>query len=226
MTQGFGQNFLRRRSEQPCRERIPQQTQGFLPNGEVVNTRDLSNQVTVVADTNTNSLIVVTAPEYAEIVKRIVDQLDKIPQQVLIETVIVEASLTAADKLGVTFASSSSDGNTSSTIGGVFNNVGSTVTNDQHEQRGFPVQHHRARTTTSSLTPSSRILNSKCLRRRRSSPPTAFRPRSTSARAFRTSRTRSPTSTATSATNTHSRTWAWSSPSRRVSRATAMCRWT
>ena len=112
------------------------QTQGFLPNGQVVNTRDLSNQVTVVADPNTNSLIVVTAPEYAEIVKRIVDQLDKIPQQVLIETVIVEASLTAADKLGVTF-NSTSTGNTSSTIGGVFNNVGATTTTTNTDNEGF-----------------------------------------------------------------------------------------
>ena len=136
VTQGFGQGFFGQNNNGNRTGTNTQQTQGFLPNGEVVNTRDLSNQVTVVADTNTNSLIIVTAPEYAEIVKRIVDQLDKIPQQVLIETVIVEASLTASDKLGVTFQSSN-DGNTASSIGGVFNNVGSTVTTTNTSNEGF-----------------------------------------------------------------------------------------
>lgn len=135
VTQGFGQNFFggQNRTGTSGSGGV---SQGFLPNGQVVGTRDLSNQVTVVADPNTNSLIVVTAPEYAEIVKRIVDQLDKIPQQVLVETVIVEASLTASDKLGVTFQTTQS-GNTTSTLGQVFNNVGATTTTTNTENEGF-----------------------------------------------------------------------------------------
>ncbi len=135
VTQGFGQNFLGGQGT-AGRTGTTAQTYGRTTAGQVVNTRDLSNQVTAIADTNTNSLIVVTAPENAEIVRRIVDQLDKIPQQVLIETVIVEASLTASDKLGVTF-NSTSTGSTTSTIGGVFNNVGATTTTTNTDNEGF-----------------------------------------------------------------------------------------
>jgi len=69
--------------------------------GRVVNTTDLTGRVTVVADPNTNSLIVVGDPDAVERLKSILDQLDKIPQQVVIETMIVEASLDATSKLGV-----------------------------------------------------------------------------------------------------------------------------
>ncbi len=69
--------------------------------GKIVNVRDLSGQITVIPDTNTNSLIVVTLPENAALVKQILDQLDKIPEQVMIETIIVEASLSSSDKMGI-----------------------------------------------------------------------------------------------------------------------------
>ena len=69
--------------------------------GRVVNSQSLVGQVQVIADPTTNSLIVVGTPANTDIVKQIVDQLDKIPQQVMIETLIVEASLDAEDKLGV-----------------------------------------------------------------------------------------------------------------------------
>ncbi len=69
--------------------------------GKLVNVRDLVGQVTVIADPNTNSVIVVGAPDSAALIRGILDQLDKIPQQVMIETIIVEATLDAADKLGV-----------------------------------------------------------------------------------------------------------------------------
>jgi len=69
--------------------------------GRLVNVRDLSGQVTVISDPNTNSLIVVTAPDNVELIQQILDQLDRIPEQVMIETMIVEATLDKSMKLGV-----------------------------------------------------------------------------------------------------------------------------
>jgi len=69
--------------------------------GRVVNVRDLTGGVVVIPDVDTNSVIVVTAPENKEIVEQILAQLDRIPEQVMIETLIIEASLDAASKLGV-----------------------------------------------------------------------------------------------------------------------------
>jgi len=85
--------------------------------GRVVNTQSLVGNVQVIADPTTNSLIVVGTPENTELVKQIVDQLDKIPQQVMIETLIVEASLDAQDKLGVEwkFAQAHAFGNNNTT---------------------------------------------------------------------------------------------------------------
>lgn len=69
--------------------------------GKIINTTDLTGRVTIVADSNTNSLIIIGDPDAVARVKTILDQLDKIPQQVVIETMIVEASLDAESKLGV-----------------------------------------------------------------------------------------------------------------------------
>lgn len=69
--------------------------------GRVVNTQNVQGTINVIPDPTTNSLIVVGTPDNQELVKKIIDQLDKIPQQVMIETLIVEASLDAKDKLGV-----------------------------------------------------------------------------------------------------------------------------
>lgn len=76
-------------------------TIGMDQSGKLVNVRDLTGQVTVIADPNTNSLIVVSLPENAELIKQILAQLDKIPQQVMIETIIVEASLDSSNQFGV-----------------------------------------------------------------------------------------------------------------------------
>jgi len=78
-------------------------TQNMVRNaqGQLVPANDPTNQVTVIPDPNTNSIIVVTSPEYADIIRQILGQLDKIPEQVMIETIIVEATLDASDKLGV-----------------------------------------------------------------------------------------------------------------------------
>ncbi len=69
--------------------------------GRLVNVRDLSGQVTIIPDPNTNSLIVVTAPENMELIRQILGQLDRVPEQVMIETLIVEATLDKSLKLGV-----------------------------------------------------------------------------------------------------------------------------
>lgn len=70
-------------------------------NGQLTPVRDLTGQVTVIADPNTNSIIVVANPDYADLVKSILSQLDKIPEQVMIETIIVEANLDNSEKLGI-----------------------------------------------------------------------------------------------------------------------------
>jgi len=69
--------------------------------GRLIQVQDLTNQITVIPDQNTNSIIVVTTPENAELLRQILAQLDKIPEQVMIETIIVEASLDAQSKLGI-----------------------------------------------------------------------------------------------------------------------------
>lgn len=83
--------------------------------GKMVNIRDLTGQVTAIADINTNSIIVVTNPENAAIIKSILEQLDKIPEQVMIETIIVEASLDKTDKLGVEWSYNGKSQGTTST---------------------------------------------------------------------------------------------------------------
>jgi general secretion pathway protein D len=44
---------------------------------------------------------VVTTPENADLIRGILDQLDRIPEQVMIETIIVEATLDSTTRLGV-----------------------------------------------------------------------------------------------------------------------------
>lgn len=69
--------------------------------GRLVNVRDLEGQVSIISDPNTNSLIIVTDPQNMDLIRSIVEQLDRIPEQVMIETIIVEASLDSDTKLGV-----------------------------------------------------------------------------------------------------------------------------
>lgn len=76
-------------------------TQGRNAQGQIVPVRDLTGQITAIPDPNTNSIIVVANPEYAAIIRQILEQLDKIPEQVMIETIIVEANLDSTNKLGV-----------------------------------------------------------------------------------------------------------------------------
>lgn len=86
------------------------QSTGRDSQGRLVNVRDLVGQITVIPDQNTNSVIIVGTPDSAAIVKSILEQLDRIPQQVVIETIIVEATLTANEKLGVEWKFSQGSG--------------------------------------------------------------------------------------------------------------------
>lgn len=69
--------------------------------GRLVPVRDLTGQITAIPDPNTNSIIVVGNPDSADLIKKILEQLDRIPEQVMIETIIVEANLDSTNKLGI-----------------------------------------------------------------------------------------------------------------------------
>jgi len=97
VAQGFGGGFFGGQNQNTQNRN---QTVARDSSGRVVNIQDLQNQVTTIADPNTNSIIVVTTPENAELIRRIVGQLDKIPEQVMIQTIIVEATLDDSRKLG------------------------------------------------------------------------------------------------------------------------------
>ena len=77
-------------------------------NGQLQPTLDLTGQVTAIPDLNTNSVVVVTTPQNAEIIRRMLAQLDRVPQQVMIQTIIVEASLDSSSKLGIEWSKTSS----------------------------------------------------------------------------------------------------------------------
>ena len=87
--------------ESPPSSKKPEFSTDVTDAGEVVNVRDLTGKVNVISDPNTNSLIVVTLPSNLKLIKGIVDRLDRIADQVMIETVIVEANLNKETKLGV-----------------------------------------------------------------------------------------------------------------------------
>ncbi len=93
---GFGGGF----GGQNQRRTTAPQT-GRDAQGRLVNVRDLQGQITVIPDNNTNSVIVVATPENMELLKSILAQLDKIPEQVMIETMIIEATLDRSSQFGV-----------------------------------------------------------------------------------------------------------------------------
>jgi general secretion pathway protein D len=76
-------------------------TTDVTEDGEHVNVRDLTGKVNIMPDPNTNSLIVVTLPSNMKLIRKVVDQIDKVSEQVMIETVIVEVNLDKITKLGV-----------------------------------------------------------------------------------------------------------------------------
>jgi general secretion pathway protein D len=69
--------------------------------GRVINIATLTNKVTIVADPSTNSLVIVGEPAAVAAIQEVLEKLDKVPEQVLIETAIVEATLDSTKSFGV-----------------------------------------------------------------------------------------------------------------------------
>jgi len=90
-------------------------TQARDSSGQIVNQRDLTGTITVIPNMDTNSLIVVTTPENKAIVEAMLKEMDKVPQQVMIQTIIVEATLTKANQFGLEWAFSSKSGKSTGT---------------------------------------------------------------------------------------------------------------
>jgi len=79
-------------------------TTGLDSQGRVVNVRSLTGQVLLVPNIDTNSVIVVSPPEDRTVVEAILEQMDEIPKQVMIETLVVEANLDKSHQLGIEFS--------------------------------------------------------------------------------------------------------------------------
>jgi general secretion pathway protein D len=86
---------------QPRQQQPQQEATGRSQDGRVVNTPQTVGNVTIISDPNTNSIIVVGDPENAAVVEGVLGQLDRIPDQVMIETIIVEATVDRSQKLGL-----------------------------------------------------------------------------------------------------------------------------
>ncbi|MEQ1823759.1 MAG: secretin N-terminal domain-containing protein [Fimbriimonadaceae bacterium] len=131
---GFFGGFGQQGGGQGQQNQQNRQTTGRDAQGRLVPTQDLTGQITVIPDPNTNSLIVVTSPENAELVRSILAQIDRIPEQVMIETIIVEASLDSSDKLGVewNFTQDKAFGNTGTT-----GTIGSALGLQSSNPQGF-----------------------------------------------------------------------------------------
>ena len=79
-------------------------TTGLDSQGHVVNVRNLTGQVLLVPNIDTNSVIVVSPPEDRAVVQAILEEMDEIPKQVMIQTLVVEANLDKAHQLGIEFS--------------------------------------------------------------------------------------------------------------------------
>ncbi len=88
---------------------------------------DLIGQVYVVADQDTNSLLVATATKYETQVRTIIDQLDRPVAQVLIKVLIAEVTHDNSDDLGLDFSVLNIGANGKGAEGGV--NLGNAAAN-------------------------------------------------------------------------------------------------
>ena len=80
------------------------ETQGLDENNKIVNIRNLSGNVLLVPNVDTNSIIVVCPPEDWPIVQSVLQEMDTIPQQVMIDVLVVEASLDKTDEFGIEYS--------------------------------------------------------------------------------------------------------------------------
>jgi general secretion pathway protein D len=77
--------------------------QGRTGEGRIVPLIEAS-EITVIADSATNSIIVNAPPEKLELVRQMVRQLDVVPTQVLIQAIIAEVSVSKRTQLGLEFS--------------------------------------------------------------------------------------------------------------------------
>ncbi len=75
-----------------------------VPGGIATAAQQLAGQVYVVANVDTNSLLVTANSKFTERVKSIIEELDRPVPQVLIKCLIAEVTHTDADKLGVEYS--------------------------------------------------------------------------------------------------------------------------
>ena len=73
---------------------------GGLAEAQIANVIEFAGNVSVVAEPNTNSLIITAPPEYALLLRQLIQELDQAPPQVLIEAIVAEVALDAERKLG------------------------------------------------------------------------------------------------------------------------------
>ena len=212
------------------------ETTGFNAAGQVVNIRNLAGQVLLVPNIDTNSVIVSAPPEDRQLVETLLQELDQVPRQVMIETLVVEATLTKNEELGVDLGAITKinpfniPGSIvgSSPLGAAFRTGNTSDNHDSRKRRPTPAASHRARrphspdeATARFSARFSKTRSSTFSARRASSPPTTPPPRSTSAKASRTSPPPRRPRRAFRSTATASSTSAWFSPSLRASYPTA-----
>jgi general secretion pathway protein D len=101
---GNGMADSRGRSGTNRRTRSNQPGMPRLGAGAAKAFNELTGKVFVVADPDTNSLLVTTATKYKEQVKAIIDDLDRPVQQVLIKVLVAEVKHDNAADLGVDFS--------------------------------------------------------------------------------------------------------------------------
>jgi general secretion pathway protein D len=80
------------------------ETQGLDENNRIVNIRNLAGNVLLVPDVDHNSIIVQSPPEDWPAVKSILAEMDQIPQQVMIDVLVVEVSLDKSDQFGIEYS--------------------------------------------------------------------------------------------------------------------------
>ena len=75
-----------------------------VPSSTIEAANDLTGKVLVVADPDTNSLLVTTATKYEQQVRRIIDDLDRAVPQVLIQVLIAEVTHENTEDTGLDFS--------------------------------------------------------------------------------------------------------------------------
>jgi general secretion pathway protein D len=73
---------------------------GGYVDAQAANVIEFAGNASVVAEPNTNSLIISAPPEYALLLRQLIEQLDVAPPQVLIEAIVAEVALGTERKLG------------------------------------------------------------------------------------------------------------------------------